>query len=101
MRAGRKKQTPCGGSAEPFAPYESVRSDAGVPRSVEVDGLGRACLVEPCAPDLVGALVLRERERQRRPEAEIDVIELFERVDEPFGRDLRARALQRLRKGRS
>src|SRR5438105_11773237 len=51
-------------------------------RSVEVDRLGRARLVEARPPDLARALVLRQREAEGRAEPQIHLFEPLQRIDQ-------------------
>src|SRR4051812_35575283 len=59
---------------------------------LEFDRLIRAGLVHRRAPDLVRGLVLGPAETERRAEAQIQIAGVFQRVDQPFGVELRAGA---------
>ncbi len=60
----------------------------------QLDCLEAAGLVERGAPDLFGGGVFRAAEIQRHAKAEIEIAGCLQRIDQPFGVELRSDALQ-------
>ena len=68
---------------------------AGKPLLLQVNGLITAVLVELCSPHFVHALVLGSTEGHWCSESNVQVLEIFESLNELFGIEIRPIALQR------
>ena len=83
------------------SPYDLGARDAGFfpiagkPLLLQVNGLITAVLVELCSPHFVHALVLGSTEGHWCSESKVQVLEIFESLNELFGIEIRPIALQR------
>src|SRR5689334_19947073 len=76
-------------------PLEHARHRRGTRRLLKVNRLVMPGLVQLGSPHLVQALMVRSAEAHRRSKPNVEVVEIFEGFDQPFGVDLRTSSFQR------